>query len=94
LGHQAALVQEAYSTMTAVNEIAPAPIAIPTLHQALQEAFADSFGITMIQNPLELVEERLATELRTSKYATSVWNLEGAAAWRRNLADTAASKYL
>lgn len=84
---QVAVVQEAYRTMTAVNEIAPSPIAIPRLHQALQEAFANAFGVTMIQSPLELTEERLATELRTTKYATRVWNLKGAAAWRRNLAD-------
>jgi lipoate-protein ligase A len=81
-----ALVQEAYSTMTAVNEIATTPVSASALHEALRQGFATAFGVELIDMPLLPEEQRLATELRTTKYATRVWNLEGAAAWRQHTA--------
>jgi lipoate-protein ligase A len=92
--HQADLIQEAYTTMTAINEIAPAPIPIPTIHRALQEGLAASFGITFIQDTLKPAEQRLATELRTTKYATHSWNCIGATTWRRNMTNAAVNTHL
>ena len=76
------LVQEAYTTMTAVNEVAPLPINAFDMHQALRDSFAESFGVELTEGSLSPEEQRLATELRATKYATPGWNLAGAAAWR------------
>jgi lipoate-protein ligase A len=77
-----ALVQEAYSNMTAVNEIATAPVSQRALCEALRRGFAASFGIACIDTPLLPEECRLAEALYATKYATPEWNIEGAAAWR------------
>jgi lipoate-protein ligase A len=81
---RAELVQEAYTTMIAVHEIATTPVSAGALHDALREGFATAFGVELSDLPMLPEECRLATELRTTKYATSVWNLEGAAAWRNS----------
>jgi lipoate-protein ligase A len=81
--HRDTLVQEAYTSMTAVNEIAPTPVSASALHHVLREGFTASFGVDFVETPLLPEECRLARELRVSKYATCVWNLQGAAAWRK-----------
>jgi lipoate-protein ligase A len=80
-----ALVQEAYRSMTAVNEMTITPVNASAVHTALQAGFATTFGIELIETPLLPEEQCLAEELRSTKYATSVWNLAGASAWRKRL---------
>jgi lipoate-protein ligase A len=80
-----ALIQEAFMTMTAINEIAPSPVTANMLHEALREGFSRVFGIALAASPLWPAEERLADELYTTKYTSPVWNLEGAAAWRQSM---------
>jgi lipoate-protein ligase A len=80
---QATLVQEAYHTMTAVNEMAITPVNASAVHRALREAFHSTFAIELVDMPLLPEELQLTDELRQAKYATAVWNLEGAAAWRK-----------
>jgi lipoate-protein ligase A len=72
--------------MTAVNEIAPKPITADLLHEAIRESFGEIFSVEMVETPVSLAEERLASALYTTKYTNAVWNLEGAAAWRQSLA--------
>jgi lipoate-protein ligase A len=81
--HRAALIQEAYTTMVAVNEVAPAPVSAAALHHALRLGFATALGIELIEASILPEEWCLARELRQTKYATTAWNLDGAAAWRR-----------
>jgi lipoate-protein ligase A len=78
-----ALVQEAYATMTSVNEVVTTPVSASAVHAALREGFAASFGVELVEMPLLAEEWHLAAELRATKYATTAWNLEGAAAWRK-----------
>jgi lipoate-protein ligase A len=80
-----ALVQEAFMTMTAINEIAPSPVTANMLHEALREGFSRVFGVEIVASPLLPPEERLADELYTTKYTSPVWNLDGAAAWRQSV---------
>jgi lipoate-protein ligase A len=80
---RAALIQEAYTTMVAVNEVATTPVSAAALHQALRLGFGSALGIELIETPILPEEWRLARELRQTKYATPAWNLDGAAAWRR-----------
>jgi lipoyl(octanoyl) transferase len=80
-----ALVQEAFMTMTAINEIAPSPVTAHMLHEALREGFGGVFGVEIVDSPLFPTEERLADELYTTKYTNPVWNLEGATAWRQSV---------
>jgi lipoyl(octanoyl) transferase len=81
-----ALIQDAYTTMVAVNEVAPTPVSAAALHNALRLGFASALGIELIEAPILPEEGRLAKELRQTKYATTAWNLDGAAAWRRSTA--------
>jgi lipoate-protein ligase A len=80
--HRVALVQAAYTTMGAVNEIAAQPVAPAALHAALRQGFSVAFGVELVEMPITPEEWRLAQHLRTTKYATDAWNLAGAAAWR------------
>jgi len=80
--HRAALVQAAYSTMGAVNEVAEQPVSLATLHAALRQGFSATFGVELVNIPISPEEWHLAQHLRATKYATDVWNLDGAAAWR------------
>jgi lipoate-protein ligase A len=77
-----ALIREAYTTMTAVNEIAPATVSPAALHEALRAGFATSFGAALLDASPLPEELRLAQQLRATKYATAAWNLDGPAAWR------------
>jgi lipoate-protein ligase A len=79
-----ALVQEAFMTMTAIDEMAPSPVTAHMLHEALREGFGRVFGVETVASPLLPAEERLADELYTTKYTSPVWNLAGAAAWRQS----------
>jgi lipoate-protein ligase A len=82
---RATLVQEAFRTMTAINEIASSPVTAYMLHEALREGFGRVFGVEMVESPLLSAEEHLADELYTTKYTSPVWNLEGATAWRQSV---------
>jgi lipoate-protein ligase A len=85
---RAALVQEAYTTMGALNELAVTPVTVPILQTALRQGFCSAFGVTMTDMPITHAEETLAQHLQATKYATDAWNLAGAAAWRRGVIDT------
>ena len=76
-------MQEAYTTMGAVNEVAPAPVAVPAVYEALRQSFSATFGVELVETPIAPEEWRLAQRLQTTKYATDAWNLDGAAAWRQ-----------
>jgi lipoate-protein ligase A len=80
--HRAALVQAAYTTMGAVNEVAARPVTLAALHEALYHGFGATFGVDFVAMPISPEEWRLAQYLRATKYATDAWNLDGAAAWR------------
>ena len=82
--HRAALVQAAYSTMGAVNEVAARPVSLAALHAALRQGFRTTFGVELIDMPISPEEWRLAQHLRATKYTTDAWNLDGAAAWRHH----------
>jgi len=77
------LVQEAYTTMAAVNEIAPAPVTLPAVQDALRQSFSATFGVELVEMPIAPEEWRLAQHLQATKYTTDTWNLDGAAVWRQ-----------
>ena len=77
-----ALVAEAYTSMAAVHEVATASVSPAALHEALRSGFATIFGVEVVPGALLPEEQDLAHELYTTKYTTSTWNLDGAAAWR------------
>lgn len=78
-----ALVHEAYTTMVAVNEVAQPPVTAGALQAALRHGFSVTFGVELHEAPITAAEWTLADALHTTKYATTRWNLEGAAAWRQ-----------
>ena len=80
---RAALVQEAYTTMGAVNEIAPTPVTLPAVQDALRQGFSTTFGVELVETSISPAEWRLAQHLQATKYATDTWNFDGAAAWRQ-----------
>lgn len=81
-----ALVQEAYTTMGAVNEMAPTPVTLPAVQEALRQGFRSTLGVEFVETPISPEEWRLAYHLQTTKYTTDTWNLDGAAAWRQRQA--------
>jgi lipoate-protein ligase A len=81
-----ALVQAAYATMIAVHEAATAPIAINDIHAALRRGFATTLATPVVEGDVRPEEWQTARELYASKYATTAWNYEGAAAWRQTIA--------
>ena len=83
--HRAALVQTSYTTMGAVNEVAPRPVSLAAVHEALRQGFGATFGVDVVDIPISPEEWRLAQHLCATKYATDAWNLDGAAAWRHHL---------
>lgn len=80
---RAGLVQEAYTTMTAIHEVVTGPICPAALHATLCCSFAMTFGVELVAGDLLPAEWHLAQDLRETKYATTTWNFDGAAAWRR-----------
>jgi len=82
--HRTELVQAAYTTMGAVNEVTEKPVTLAALHAALRQGFGDTFGVAWVDMPVSPEERRLAQHLRATKYATDAWNLDGAAAWRQH----------
>ena len=82
---RAQLLRQAYASMVAVNEVAPAPLNAATLHRALRQGFAECLidGAELITGDLSPAERRLAEELRHAKYGTDAWNLGSPAAWRQ-----------
>ena len=83
-----AMVHEANASMAAIREITTRPICPGAFHEALRDGFAKTFGVTIEDGDLLPVEWKRARELYADKYATSAWNLEGAAAWRRTALQT------
>lgn len=81
-----ALIREASTTMAAVNEIAAAAVSPAALHAALRAGFATSFGAELLDASPLPAEQRLAQQLRATKYTTTAWNLDGPAAWRQTRA--------
>lgn len=77
------LVQEASTTMGAVNEIAPAPVTLPALQAALRQGFSTTFGVELVELPISPEEWCLAQHLQATKYSTDTWNLDGTAVWRQ-----------
>ncbi len=88
LDQRDALVREAYATMIAVHEAAPAPLALHDIHNALRHGFATAFATPVIAGDVHPGEWQMAYELYTTKYATAIWNRDGAAAWRHMAATT------
>jgi lipoyl(octanoyl) transferase len=82
--YRTALVQAAYSTMGAVNEMAERPVSLTALQAALRQGFGATFGVELVDRPISPAEWRLAQHLRATKYATDAWNLDGATAWRHH----------
>ena len=80
---RARLVHEAYTTMTAVHEVAPTPLNAAALHTAVREAFAAVCGVELADSQIQPEEWQLAQELEATKYATEAWNLGGPAVWRQ-----------
>lgn len=78
----AALVQDAYTTMGAMNEILTTPVTPRAVHDALRQAFGATFDVELVEAPVSPEEWRLAQQLQAAKYTTEAWNLDGAAAWR------------
>ncbi len=83
-----ALVQEAYATMIAVREAATTPVAIADIHDALRHGFATTLDTPVVAGEVRPEEWQMAQDLYTAKYATTVWNHDGAAAWRQYTATT------
>ena len=81
-----ALVQEAYATMIAVQEAAATPLAIDDIHAALRHGFAATLNAPVAPGKVRPEEWRMAQALYATKYATAVWNHDGAAAWRQTTA--------
>jgi lipoate-protein ligase A len=77
------LVHEAYTTMTAVHEVARTPLDAAALHTAVREAFAAVCGVEFVDSQLQPEEWQLARDLEATKYATDAWNLGGPAVWRQ-----------
>ena len=78
------LVQEAYTTMAAVNEVAPAPVTCAMLHAALRDGFATAFEAEFQDSVPSGEEWQLTQHMLLTKYATPAWNLGGGAAWRQS----------
>ena len=78
-----ALVQEAYTTMGAVNEIALTPVTLSAIQDALRQGFSTTFAVECVEAPIASEEWHLAQHLQAIKYTTDTWNLDGAAAWRQ-----------
>ncbi len=78
-----ALVEEAYTTMTAVHEAATTPIGAADIHAALRHGFAATLATPVIEGEVQPQEWQMARELYATKYATPTWNHDGAAAWRQ-----------
>ena len=77
------LIDEAQTTMTAVQEVATTPLQWADLHSALRQGFSQTLGVELVDEPLSAAEQTLAQQLYETKYTTPEWNLGGAAAWRQ-----------
>ena len=84
-GRRELLLDEAYASMAAVNEVAAVALDAAALQRALRQGFADRLtgGAGMATGELSVAEGRLAERLRLTKYGSEAWNLRGPAAWRR-----------
>jgi lipoate-protein ligase A len=85
---RAALVQEAYTTMGAVNEMMQPLVTLAALHDALRQGFHATFGVELVDMPIAPEEWRLAHHLQATKYTTDAWNLDGTTAWRHRQRST------
>lgn len=80
---RAALIQEASTTMGAINELLPTPVTAPALHAALRQGFRTALEVHLADMPVLPDEQQLAQQLWATKYTQDAWNLGGAAVWRR-----------
>ena len=89
-GRRAQLLNEAYASMAAVNEVASTPLDAAVLHRALRQGVTECLtdGAELITGEMSPAEHRLAEELRHTKYGTNAWNLDGPTAWRRQTVST------
>ncbi len=78
------LVQEAYTSMIAIQEAAVTGVSPADLHEALCDGFATTFGVRLVAGDILPTEQELAQQLLTTKYAMAAWNLGGASAWRHS----------
>ncbi len=78
-----ALVEEAYTTMTAVDEATAVSIGAADVHEALRHGFATTLDAPIVEGDITPQEWHTACELDATKYATTTWNHDGAAAWRQ-----------
>jgi len=62
-------------SVTAVNEVIPAPISAETLCLALQKGFIEELGICLAEGPLTAGERALSDQLM-EKYKSDAWNWE------------------
>jgi len=87
-GRREQLLGEAYASMAAVNEVAPAPLDAAALQRALRQGFVEwlTGGAGMSAGGLSAAERGLVEKLRLTKYNSDAWNLDGPAAWRRGQA--------
>lgn len=87
-GRREQLLGEAYASMAAVNEVAPAPLDAAALQRALRQGFVEwlTGGAGMAAGGLSAAERGLVEKLRLTKYSSDAWNLDGPAAWRRGQA--------
>lgn len=81
--HRQELIQEAQTTMTAVQEVTTSPLQWTDLYRSLRDGFSQTFGGDWADAPLTAAELALAQHLYDTKYSTAEWNLEGATAWRQ-----------
>ena len=84
-GRREQLLNEAYASMAAVNEVAPVPLDAAALQRAIRQGFAEwlAGGAGMAAGGLSAAERGVAEKLRLTKYDSDAWNLDGPAAWRR-----------
>jgi lipoyl(octanoyl) transferase len=67
--------EELRRSVTAVNEVIPAPVSAEELSLILQKGFIDELGISLSEEPLTPDEKALSRQL-VKKYASDAWNRE------------------
>ena len=68
-------IEKLRRSVTAVNEVIPAPVSAETLCSVLQKGFIDELGINLSEGPLTPAEKALSGQL-VKKYESDAWNWE------------------
>jgi lipoate-protein ligase A len=63
--------------LTSARHELQSPMASEEAYSALREGFAKALNVRFIEGELTQYEKELAEELRTKKYSTDDWNLQG-----------------